>query len=120
MDSIGRGLPWWLSGKESSCNAGGSGSIPGLGRSLEEGNGNPLQYSCLENPVDREAWQATVHGVEKELDTTEGGWQSEISVCDTSKHQGDCTRATLLVIWWNLHTFAQNTVNLPKIKIHKI
>ena len=68
--------------------------------SLENlGNGNPLQYSCLENPVDREAWQATVHGVEKELDTTEGGWQSEISVCDTSKHQGDCTRATLLVIW---------------------
>ena len=41
------------------------GSIPGSGRSPGEGNGNPLQYSCLENPMDREAWQATVHGVTK-------------------------------------------------------
>ena len=41
------------------------GSIPGSGRSLEAGNGNPLQYSCLENPMDREAWQATAHGVKK-------------------------------------------------------
>ena len=41
------------------------GSIPGLGRSPEAGNGNPLQYSCLENPMDREAWQDTVHGVTK-------------------------------------------------------
>ena len=39
------------------------GSIPGLGRSFEEGNGNPLHYSCLENPMDRGAWRATVHGV---------------------------------------------------------
>ena len=39
--------------------------IPGLGKSPEEGNHNPLQYSCLENPIDRESWQATVHGVEK-------------------------------------------------------
>ena len=42
-----------------------SGSIPGLGRSPGEGNGNSLQYSCLENPLDRGAWWATVHGVEK-------------------------------------------------------
>ena len=49
-------------GKESACNAGGLGSIPGLGRSPGEGNSNPLQYSCLENPMDREAWWATVHG----------------------------------------------------------
>ena len=41
------------------------GSIPGSGRSLEAGNGNPLQYSCLENPMDRGAWQATAHGVKK-------------------------------------------------------
>ena len=46
------------------------GLIPGLGRSLGEGNGNPLHYSCLENPMDRGAWGATVHGV-SELDTTE-------------------------------------------------
>ena len=59
------GLPWWLSGKESACQAGDSGSIPGLGRSPGEGNGNPLQYSCLENPMDRGAWRATVHRVAK-------------------------------------------------------
>ena len=44
------GLPWWLSGKESTCNAGDLGSMPGWGRSPGEGNGNPLQYSCLEIP----------------------------------------------------------------------
>jgi len=50
-------------GKEFACNAGDSGSIPGLGRSSGEGNGNPLQYSSVENPMDREAWQAIVHGI---------------------------------------------------------
>ena len=49
--------------KKSACNAGDLGSIPGLGRSPGEGNGNPLQYSSLENPMDRRAWWATVHGV---------------------------------------------------------
>ena len=47
------------------------GSIPGLGKSLGGGNGNPLQDSCLENPMDKGAWQATVHGVTKQSDTTE-------------------------------------------------
>ena len=61
------GLPWWLSGKESTCNAGDTGSIPGSGRSLREGNGNALQYSCLGNPIDRGAWWATVHGVAKSM-----------------------------------------------------
>ena len=51
--------------KVSACNAGDLGSIPGSGRSPGEGNGNPLQYSCLENPMDRRAWWATVHGVTK-------------------------------------------------------
>ena len=50
-------------GKESAYNAGDLGSVPGLGRSPGEGNGNPLQCSCLENPMDRGAWQATVHWV---------------------------------------------------------
>ena len=50
-------------GEQSAYNAGDLGSIPGLGRFPGEGNGNPLQYSCLENPMDRGAWQATVHGV---------------------------------------------------------
>ena len=57
--------------EESACNVEDSGSVPGLGRSPGEGNGNPLQYSCLENPMDRGAWQAVVHWVTKELDTTE-------------------------------------------------
>ena len=56
-------LPAWLSGKESACQAGDAGSIPGLGRSPGEGNGNPHQYSHLGNPLDRGAWQATVQGV---------------------------------------------------------
>ena len=51
--------------KESACNAGDPGSIPGLGRSPEGRNGNSLQYSCLENPMDRGAWWVTVHGVAK-------------------------------------------------------
>ena len=53
--------PGGSDGKESACNA----RDPGLGRSRGEGNGNPLQYSCLENSMDRGAWQATVHGVTK-------------------------------------------------------
>ena len=52
-------------GKESACNAGDPGSIPGSGRSPGEGNGNPLQHSCLENTMDRGAWRATVYGVAK-------------------------------------------------------
>ena len=62
------GLPWWLSDKESTCNAGDArdmGLIPGLGRSPGGGHGNPQQYSCLENPMDRGAWQLIVHGVAK-------------------------------------------------------
>ena len=51
--------------KESACNEGDSGLIPASGRSPGEGNGNPLQHSCLENPMDRGAWWATVHGSEK-------------------------------------------------------
>ena len=57
------GLPWWLSSKDSACNAGDWGLIPGSGRSSEGGHGNPLQYSCLEDPMDRGAWWATVPGV---------------------------------------------------------
>ena len=56
-------LPWGLRGKESAYNAGDVGLIPGSVRSPGEGNGNPLQYSCLENPMERGAWQATAHGV---------------------------------------------------------
>ena len=57
--------PFSSDGKASACNAGDLGSIPGSGRSPGEGNDNPLQYSCLENPVDGGAWGAIVHGVAK-------------------------------------------------------
>ena len=60
---ISKGFPGGSVGKQSACNAGDSGSISGLGRSPGEGNGNPLQYSCLENPMDRGAWWAIVYGV---------------------------------------------------------
>ena len=69
LHSIYLGLPWWLSGKESSCTAGDEGLIPGSRSSLREGNVNPFQFSCLGNPMDRGALWATVYGV-KESDTT--------------------------------------------------
>ena len=61
------GFPGGADGKESGCNAGDLGLIPGLGRSPGGGHGNPLQYSCLEHPMDREACWATVYGVAKSL-----------------------------------------------------
>ena len=65
------GFPGGTVVKNPPANAGDSGSIPGSGRSPREGNGNPLQYSCLENPMDRGAWLVTGHGGCKESDMTE-------------------------------------------------
>ena len=62
------GFPGGSDSKESACNVGNPGLIPGSGRYSGEANGNPLQHSCLENSMDRGAWQATVHGI-AELDT---------------------------------------------------
>ena len=59
------GFPGGSDGKESACNAEDLNSVPELGRSLEEETSNPLQYSCLENCIDRGAWRAIVHGVPK-------------------------------------------------------
>ena len=76
-------LALWLSGIESACSAGQVGDmglIPGLGRSPGEGNGNPLQYSYQENPMDRGTWRAKVHGV-AELDTTE---ELSVSITQTN------------------------------------
>ena len=58
-------FPGDSNGEESACNAGDADSIPGLGRSSGEGNGNPLQYSCLENSTDREAWQVQSMGFQR-------------------------------------------------------
>ena len=57
------GLPWWLSSKESACNAGVTGSIPGSGRSPKRGHGNPFQYSCMENPTDSGVWWAGLQSI---------------------------------------------------------
>ena len=65
-----RGFSGGSDSKESTCNVGDLGSLPGSGRFPREGLGNPLQYSCLENSMDRGAWQATIHGV-TESDMTE-------------------------------------------------
>ena len=69
------GFPDGSSAKESTCNAGDTGSILGLGRSPEEGNGNPLQYFCCENPTDRGALWATVHGVVSMTEHARTVWQ---------------------------------------------
>ena len=63
-------LPWWLSGKESAYYVGDMGLIPRSRRSSGEGNYNSFQYSCLEDPMDRGSWWATVYGVTKDLDMT--------------------------------------------------
>ena len=71
-------------GKESACNAGDLGSIPGLGRPPGEGSGNPLQYSCLENPMNRGAWWATVHGVARvrhDLASKPHNWPNHVYFC---------------------------------------
>ena len=64
-------LPWWLSGKESACNVGDLDSIPGLGGYPAEGNGNPLQYSCLENPRGQRSMVGYSPRGRKQLDVTE-------------------------------------------------
>ena len=69
-NTMKKDFPGGSDGKESACNAGDPASIPGSGKSPGEGHGYPLQYSCLENPVDRGAWRATVHGI-AESDMTE-------------------------------------------------
>ena len=65
VEKLQEGFPGGSDGKESSCNEGDAGSIPGSGRSPGEGHSNPLQYSCLENSLERRAWWATVHGLTK-------------------------------------------------------
>ena len=65
MESMYSSFPGGSDGKESACSVGDPGLIPGSGRSPGKENGNPLQYFCLENPMNRGVWQATVHGVAK-------------------------------------------------------
>ena len=97
-------LPRWLSGKESACSAGATGnvgSIPGSGRSLGGGNGNPLLYTCQDNPMDGGSWQAIVHEVTK----VGYDWIC-MHACDTHKflHKNQC-RTEKEGGLFNLHKF---------------
>ena len=100
------GFPGGSDGKESSCNAGGPGSIPGSGRSPGEGNGNPLQYSCLGNPMDRAAWWATVHGVTKSQTRLSDFTFTFLSECLIAVENGNPLQDSCLEncmhrgIWW--------------------
>ena len=78
IDYMLRGFPGGSDGKEFACNAREQGSVPGSGRSPGEGNGNPLQYSYLENLMDRGAWQATVHEVTK---SQTHNWAANTTYC---------------------------------------
>ena len=86
------GFPGSSDGKASAYNAGDLGLIPGSGRSPGEGNGNPLQYSCLENPMDQGAWWATVHGVAKSQTRLSDFTTTILAICvrhaaaDVTKH----------------------------------
>ena len=99
-------LPQRLSGKQYTCNADDAGLIPGSGRPLGGGNSNPLQYSCLEIPMDRGAWQATVHGVARV------GCDSACT--HTCKHTQVCCVLRLQPPKWNYQMRAQIILVLSK------
>ena len=102
------GFSRWLSGKESICNTGDTGdvdSIPGCGRFPRGGHGNPLQYSCLEDPMNRRGWRAAVHGVTKNrarlkwLSThARSHWSSQSFLCWTSQNSG--VKSGVNDHWW--------------------
>ena len=99
LTSLCLGFPGGSDGKESVCNAGDLGLIPGLGRSPGEGNGNILQYSCLENPMDRGAWWDAVHGVSKSQTQLE--WLTQTHTNTT--HSSFCIYGGLLFSWKHRH-----------------
>ena len=76
-DRCQKGFPWWLNGKESACNAGDVGLIPGSGRCPGEANSNPFQYSCLGNPMDRGGWWATTSLLQFVTPTVHGVWKNQ-------------------------------------------
>ena len=97
-----KSFPGGSDGKESACNAGDPGSTPGSGRSPGEENGYPLQYSCLENPIDRGAWWATAYGVAKS--------QTQLS--------NFYRRAILILIFCNTdNKSTQEKINILKTRI---
>ena len=103
------GGPDGSEGKESACSAGDLSSIPGPGRSSGEANGNPLQDSCLENPMDTEVWQATVHGVEK----------SRTRLSDNTFTFFHFLRRFLLHLLKGHHILQERTFLLNLVRVHE-
>ena len=94
-------FPGGSEGKASACNAGDLGSIPGSGRSPGGGNGNPLQYSCRENPMDRGAWWATVHRIPKSWTQLKRCSMHPWEKSDSSDHFPNiCSQIIPLVLMW--------------------
>ena len=109
-------LPWWLSGKESTYNAGDlrdTGSIPGSGRSPGRGHGNPLQYSCLENPTDRGAWQAKVHRVTQQWSQLKWLSTHMIFPGDMYSWELDHKEGWVLKSWWFRTVVLEKTLERP-------
>ena len=102
------GLPGASDSKEFACNAGDLGLTPGSGRSPGEGNDNLLQHSCLENPMDRGAWRAVVHGVPKKSDTTERRARTHKHTKEsdtTERHTHARSRARSAGLWGRIKAF---------------
>ena len=114
-----QGFPGASEDKASACNAGDPGSIPGLGRSPGEGNGNPLQYSCLENPMDRGAWRATSPRGCKELDMTERLHSFTHSYTHTHAQIPTCDNFIEKVLYY-LNKFQVNHIYIIYIHINYI
>ena len=104
--------PYSTDGKKSACSTGDPGSIPGSGRSSREGNGKLLQYSCLENPMDRGAWQATVHEV-AESETTE----QLTLLYSISNEKKKCEKSSLFIrkLYWMIWKVKQKRWNILKM-----
>ena len=98
-----KGFPGRSVGKESTCNAGDLGLIPGLGRSPGGGHGNPPQYSCLENPMDRGAWGATVHRVAKSRTRRKRRSMRAHTHAHTRTHPASFCRPQFLLALFHLH-----------------
>ena len=110
------GFPSGVGAKESVCNAGYAGLIPVSGRSPGEGNGNPLQYLCLRNPTDREAWQVIVCGVTKESDTTQWLNNRDNPFCFTASPPLLCSiKETIIQAWgrWFFGIWAHHPHGFP-------
>ena len=104
------GFPGGSDGKESACNSGDLALIPGSGRSPGEDNRYPLQYSCLENPMDRGAWQAAIHSVKKSRTRlkglsmhVQGGWRSSIQSAKTRPGADGSSDHQLLIAKFRLN-----------------